>query len=39
MSRSRSVILFLPLSCPGERRYEVDHDDDDDEIKISEHSQ
>jgi hypothetical protein len=27
MSRSRSVIL-LPLSCPGERRYESDDDDD-----------
>lgn len=27
MSRSRSVIL-LPLSCPGERRYEVVDDDD-----------
>ena len=35
MSRSRSVIL-LPLSCPGERRYEVDHDDT--EIEISEHT-
>mmetsp|Transcript_11330 Transcript_11330/g.20833 ORF Transcript_11330/g.20833 Transcript_11330/m.20833 type:complete len:315 (+) Transcript_11330:56-1000(+) len=32
MSRSRSVIL-LPLSCPGERRYEVD---DDDEHAVSE---
>ncbi|KAL3771469.1 hypothetical protein ACHAW5_006152 [Stephanodiscus triporus] len=28
MSRSRSVIL-LPLSCPGERRYEADHGDDE----------
>jgi hypothetical protein len=27
MSRSRSVIL-LPLSCPGERRFEVDHGDE-----------
>jgi hypothetical protein len=31
MSRSRSVIL-LPLSCPGERRYEVDHGDDEGEM-------
>ncbi|KAL3776409.1 hypothetical protein HJC23_006763 [Cyclotella cryptica] len=29
MSRSRSVIL-LPLSCPGERRFAVDHGEDDD---------
>lgn len=28
MSRSRSVIL-LPLSCPGERRYEVEYGDDE----------
>lgn len=28
MSRSRSVIL-LPLSCPGERRYEIEHGDDE----------
>lgn len=28
MSRSRSVIL-LPLSCPGERRYEADHGDEE----------
>ena len=28
MSRSRSVIL-LPLSCPGERRYEADLDNED----------
>lgn len=28
MSRSRSVIL-LPLSCPGEKRYEVEHGDDE----------
>lgn len=27
MSRSRTVIL-LPLSCPGEKRFAVDHDDD-----------
>lgn len=32
MSRSRSVIL-LPLSCPGERRYESD-DIDDDEVEV-----
>jgi len=31
MSRSRSVIL-IPLSCPGERRFAVDHGDDDDTI-------
>mmetsp|Transcript_2880 Transcript_2880/g.6448 ORF Transcript_2880/g.6448 Transcript_2880/m.6448 type:complete len:318 (+) Transcript_2880:269-1222(+) len=35
MSRSRSVIL-LPLSCPGERRYEIDTGDDDDERAMSE---
>ncbi|KAL7518871.1 hypothetical protein ACHAWX_003675 [Stephanocyclus meneghinianus] len=29
MSRSRSVIL-LPLSCPGERRFAVDHGEHDD---------
>lgn len=28
MSRSRSVIL-LPLSCPGEKRFTLDHGDDD----------
>ena len=37
MSRSRSVIL-LPLSCPGERRYEVDNgeEDNDNELVLSE---
>ena len=34
MSRSRSVIL-LPLSCPGERRDEIDPGEDDNALAVS----